>query len=449
MTTTAVKTSRPISQEGCTASTHERRGPVTMSLLWVTMVSSFPSVLIGFEWYRQRLSFTQVLASLFISLGLLLLYSIPICSIAIKTGLSFKQLCNHFFGESFSSKMSICLMVLFMGWYAVAAFLMADAYSSLCGGKQYLPLLAMAFSFAMALNNFFGFKGIANFAKFVGAPAVIGWIIFMFCKIAPTVPASLAHSQDMVPFSMAFCTVSQFVIGFAIWGNEADYWRHGKAKPLDIGLALGAALFIGQIIFPITGWLIASQTGITESAAATAYLNKFTFGGLSILSLLFIGCQYFAANDSNLYAFAHAFESFCKMSHRKVVFTVSCLAAVAAGGLAFSRAVSALESICALNAVLLPTATILLTAEWFIFRRKHGLNEVLPSAKYSASIAWTSGALLGILTTGIVPGTSSFAIGIPSLQAWLMALAVYIPLRAWELTTVKRAVFAEIPASVD
>ncbi|HMO19548.1 MAG TPA: hypothetical protein PKC98_01120 [Candidatus Melainabacteria bacterium] len=38
----------------------ERRNPVTMGLLWITMVTFFPGVLQGFIWFKEGLSFMQV-----------------------------------------------------------------------------------------------------------------------------------------------------------------------------------------------------------------------------------------------------------------------------------------------------------------------------------------------------------------------------------------------------
>jgi purine-cytosine permease-like protein len=208
------------------------------------------------------------------------------------------------------------VIFLYLGWYAVVALFMADAYCGMIGGKQYMAVTAFIFSFLMAFNNFFGFKGVANFAKFVGGPAVILWIGYMFVRVAPDIPHSLTHSASAVHLPFVFFGVSQSIVGFVIWGNEADYWRNSKTNPRAIGLSLASASIVGAIVFPLTGWLVGAKTGITEAMAATDYLNKFAFGGAGIIALLFLGVQYFAANDSNLYAFAHAVESFTKIGHK-------------------------------------------------------------------------------------------------------------------------------------
>src|SRR6185369_7283762 len=187
------------------ASAAHRHGAVTMSLLWLTMVASFPAVIIGFDWYKQGLSFNQVLISLLLSIVVLIIYSVPICTIAIKSGLSFKQLLAELFGPVFTRNLTICLIFLYLGWYAVCALFMADALCGFLGSKTLMPVFAFIFCFAMAFNNFFGFKGVANFARYVGAPAVILWVVYMFAKMVPQVPEALNQSHDTVSFAFAFC----------------------------------------------------------------------------------------------------------------------------------------------------------------------------------------------------------------------------------------------------
>jgi purine-cytosine permease-like protein len=411
-----------------------RRGPVTMGLVWVSMVASFPCVLIGLDWHRQGFSLPTVLWSLLLNMAILLLYSIPMCVIAAKTGLSFKFLCRKYFGDGFSKLLTVCVILLYLGWYGVVSLLMADATCAMIGGKQYLAPMAFMFSFAMAFNNFFGFKGVANFARFIGGPAVICWIVYMFAKVAPDIPHCLEHASTTVSLPLVFCGVSQSIVGFVIWGNEADYWRNSTTNKVGIGFSLAAALFIGAVIFPLTGWLMGARTGITDAMVATAYLNKFAFGGAGIIALLFVAAQYFAANDSNLYAFAHGVESFTKMTHKKVVLALGFLAGILAAGLAVSGTQNALEACCALNGVILPTASLIVLAECIVIRRWDlSENNKIPAVRYSAVIAWSCGMLLGVITSGIIPGTKVLNVGVPILEAWALALALYIALRKREI----------------
>jgi purine-cytosine permease-like protein len=404
-----------------------------MGLLWVTMVASFPAVLIGFDWYKEGFSLKQTIEALVLSMGVMLLYTVPIITLATKTGLSFKLLCKKFFGSQFSGRITLCISILYMGWYAVMSLMMADATCGVLGCRQYFPLLAFVFSFAMAFNNFFGFTGVANFARFIGAPVVIAWIVYIFGRVAPAIPSQITASHDTLPFYVAFFGISQFILGYSIWGNEADYWRNGQVKPVKNAIAVASAQILGVIIFPLTGFLIATQTGITNSADATAYINTSSFGKAAVVGLLFLAAQYFASNDSNLYAFVHAVESFTKMSHRRVVSILALAAGLLAASLAVTGTQSALESICALNSVLLPTATVLLVAEWLFFRKDERLESL--SASKSAFFAWSAGVAIGILTSGVIPGLKGLSVGVPALQAWVVALMIYLPLRRRETST--------------
>jgi hypothetical protein len=122
----------------------------------------------------------------------------------------------------------------------------------------------------------------------------------------------------------------------------------------------------------------------------------------------------------------------------KVVFALAVLAGLVAAGLAVSGTQNALVAVCALNGVILPTATLLVLAEFFIIRRgKLGENKMLPAVGNSAIIAWAAGMLVGIITSGIIPGTKALNVGVPILEAWMLALVLYILLRKYEIAATK------------
>lgn len=80
----------------------ERRGAVTMGLLWITMVTCFPGILAGFQWYGAKFTFLQVLQGSLISCFLVLIYALPACYLGAKTGLTYAQpLCFRAMGRSF------------------------------------------------------------------------------------------------------------------------------------------------------------------------------------------------------------------------------------------------------------------------------------------------------------------------------------------------------------
>jgi cytosine permease len=64
----------------------KRRGALTMGLLWITMVTFFPAVLIGFQWYKDGLTLGQVLAGTAMGSLIILIYSVPAAYLGAKSG---------------------------------------------------------------------------------------------------------------------------------------------------------------------------------------------------------------------------------------------------------------------------------------------------------------------------------------------------------------------------
>ncbi len=52
--------------------------------------------------------------------------------------------------------------------------------------------------------------------------------------------------------------------------------------------------------------------------------------------------------------------------------------------------------------------------------------------RWPATIALLAGITVGIATSGVVPGTANWNVGICSVQAWLTSLIIYVPLRLIE-----------------
>lgn len=443
----------------------ERRGPVTMGLLWITMVTAFPAVLVGFEWCKQGFTLTQVLLCTVVSCAILLAYAIPASQLGAVSGLSYAALSRSIFGRWGSKVVAFNLVAIFIAWYGLAALFLADGLEGLFHWKAPLMVLSVAFAFLMAANNFFGFKGVANFARFFAAPVLIIWVTYTFMKTVPSCPPTVFADVTHKSFACALTTISTFIIGFAVWGNEADYWRFSKPKVKNCAIPLIVALAIGQVIFPCTGFILAKLTGITDYGAATSYMNDYSFGGLAIIGAIVIGASYFAANDSNLFGSVSACENLKRWNHKGWVAVLATLGAAMAAWLSISGAAKSLESIASLNCVIVPTPTLVVLAEWFLMRKVFSRNpdcfgrvpelDELPKFKWAATIALFCGIVVGVLTSGAIPGTESMHVGICALQAWATAFLVYIPLRIVEYRreTVSRAVALEalvaIPCTVE
>lgn len=305
-----------------------------------------------------------------------------------------------------------------------------------------IPVFAALLSFVMAVNNYFGFKGVANFARYFAAPLLVLWVCYTVCKVAPSVTPDLIMAPEKVPFPTALTVVSSFVIGFAVWGNEPDYWRFGKANSVHIFLSLATALILGEIIFPAAGWMVAHLSGITDYMAATNYMNEYSFGGIAVFAALVLIANYFAANDSNMYGMINAIENLKKMPHRRAVFVLALTSSIFAYLLALAGSSKSLESIASLNCIVIPVMTVIMLVEEFIVKKHFGLTEdisrvipmsELPRIRWPAFISAISGLIFGVATAGIIPGLEHFYVGICSVQSWLLAGALYYLLRYREI----------------
>ncbi len=91
----------------------------------------------------------------------------------------------------------------------------------------------------------------------------------------------------------------------------------------------------------------------------------------------------------------------------------------------------------------MPTPTVIMLAEWFLLAKifktvnienaqTNGFQTIFPPIRWPSLLALISGLAVGLLTAGVIPGLSVWHIGICSVQAWITALIVYVPLRIIE-----------------
>lgn len=417
----------------------QRRGAVTMGLLWITMVTGFPTVLTGFSWYKAGLTLPQVITYDLVSCAIMLLYAIPACALGAHSGLTYALLSRKVFGSWGSRLVSFNLASIAVLWYGLVAIFLAQGIN----GIYHLPIptayLSVLFALLMAFNNFFGFTGVSNFARYAAGPILLIWVLTTFAKACVLCPSSVWTESARVPDHYALTLVSAFVIGYASWGNEADFWRFGKTRLSGIVAPLVVALAIGQFVFPITGWMMARISGVVDYAAATQLMDGFAFQGVSLIAAIVLSVCYFAVNDSCLYGAINAMENVKAMSRTRVVALLTGAGMIAAAAL--SGVTENFEKIASLSCVFLPCATVIIMAEFVI--QKHVLKkrvdlsfvpdfDQLPAVRWPAVIAMIVGCLVGLATGGSLPGTEAWHVGVAPLQAWLAALLTYMPLRMSE-----------------
>jgi len=418
-----------------------RRDPLTMGLLWITMVTCFPCVLQGFIWYKLGLNLLQVLVCTVISMGLMMVYALPSAHIGSSTGHSYGTLVKTVFGRTGKKLVAVNLLWMFVAWYGLSSLFLAEGLEGLFHIDLPLVWVAPALAVIMAFNNFWGFKGVANFARYFAAPMLIIWVGYTLFKTISLCPASIITEPGTCTFPVALTIVANFIIGICVWGNEADYWRHGKPTLGASAWPLAIAMLVGQVIFPTTGWLVGRMTGITDYSQATSYMNDYSFGGIALFGALVISASFFAANDSNLYGSTNALQQLVKLPHRIAVAILTVFGAAVAALLSGTGCAQALEKVASLNCVVMAMPTVFITVEFFLIRKflsvETDLSRVpsddeLPGIRIPALVALIVGCIVGIGTSGVIPGTGALHFGICSLQGWFAGLAVYVPMRWWE-----------------
>lgn len=425
----------------------ERRGAFTMGLLWITMVTCFPNVLAGFRWFHAGMSLKQLVFSVAFSCLIVLLYGIPASYMGAKFGLSYTMLSRAVFGRWGARLITLNVIWISLGWYALNAIFLADGIRGLFDFGIPQAVFVAIMALLMAVNNFFGFNGVANFAKYLAAPVLLFWVGVAFVKSASTCPVTVWNEASNLKSIDCLTMVSSFVVGISCWGNEPDYWRFGKPKWTFAILPLSVALLIGMVIFPITGWMMAKLTGVHGIAGATRLMNDYVFGGLAIISAAVLTINYVAVNDAGLYATINAVENLKKIP-RKVLVGALAIAAASASVMLLGYSKN-FEVVAALSSIILPSATVIMMTEAFLIKRVWGsaenLNvlvpyEKLPAIRWAAVAALTTGSIIASLVSGLLPGLSNSWCGVPALPGWIICLSLYFVLRPIELRYCKDAI---------
>jgi purine-cytosine permease-like protein len=415
-----------------------------MGLLWLTMVTAFTNILIGFQWFKDGFTLSQVATFTIVGALILLAYSIPASYLGSKSGQTYGMLSRQVFGRWGSRLASFNLIWITIAWYALGALMLANWLDGLYHIKLPIMIVAAGLSILMAFNNFFGFTGVANFARYVAAPMLFAVMLYTFAKVLHTCPTTVLKVAPHMPPAAALSTIAGFVIGVGVWGNEPDFWRFGQPRKRFPILPLAISLSVGQVIFPITGWMAGRISGLTDYGfgPATNFMNDYSFGGVPLIAAVVLTAISFAMNDSNLYGMINAVENIKTLPHTLVCGMLAILCAAFAAWLSVVTGVrESLEAVACLSCVILPAVTVVMIVEFFVIRRILGLetnfahvptmSEVSP-VRWPALIALIAGCSVGILTSGIIPGSAPLRVGLCPLQAWIVAAVVYLALRLRE-----------------
>src|SRR5437763_115110 len=103
-------------------------------------------------------------------------------------------------------------------------------------------------------------------------------------------------------FSLAK-TVFVTIVGYAIWGNEPDFWRYGKPR-FAWPIPTYAFAIVWFLLFTMAGWMMAKLAGGTTNAFN--FSVHYSLFGVFFLAFIIATISQFAINDGNYYESVNA-----------------------------------------------------------------------------------------------------------------------------------------------
>jgi purine-cytosine permease-like protein len=411
--------------------------------IWTTFVAGFSYMFLGFEIHDGGHSLGGTIAISLIGYGMYAAYAMFGAYLGARTGQTHALLTRSVFGLGGSWIVSAFILVAPLGWVAYQANLLVVLWDGFYGwGAVFTLTLLMAG--VMIFNNLLGFTGISVFARYLVTPILIVWCIYMIVKgfVSDGGHFHGTPAGGGLPFWVAVVAV----IGFAMWGNEPDFWRYGKPTfswpaPTYIFSAILFTLFV------MAGWMMETLAKTTDSAAIFRYTVHYSLFGWFWLAWIIATVSQIAINDGNYYESVNAGQNLLA-SWKRWRRPLTCLL-VAGGGVIAADLVNfhflnGWFKVASFLAVTVPSATVIMAVDHFVLPRLFKISRPLDHVPRWEEAGFMNvpavAALLGAVFFGVT-GTASWPHGwlestapnswgpVP-LETWLIAGAAYVVLVA-------------------
>ena len=142
------------------------------------------------------------------------LYTVPAGMVGAWTGKTFGQLAAVVFGARGCHFATIHVFWIFSLFYGMTALFMADAVIGLFHPPISMAVLSFIFGLLMCLNNFWGFAGVINFARYFAAPCLIIWVLTTFVRVAlglAATPLAAIIVDGEQSWPMALTVITSFI----------------------------------------------------------------------------------------------------------------------------------------------------------------------------------------------------------------------------------------------
>jgi purine-cytosine permease-like protein len=416
----------------------ERRSRYHFLSLWITLAAGFTYLFLGFQYHDAGYSLLRAVAAGAIGAVAYLVYALPAAYLGSTTGQTHALLTRSILGRVGSALVTVLLIGIAAGWTAFAFNLLATLYDGLFGWGH-IVLISVLLAVVGITNNLFGFTGIAAFARYLVAPLMILWILYLVIKGLVQIPGGqLAGGQITMPFLGGI----GLAIGSVMWGNEPDTWRYGKPKPFWPALPMLAAFAVGLVLFVAGGWMMAqlSKAGAFDFGPAFKYTVEYSMFGVLGLGAVVATVLQIAINDGNYYEMVNAGQNAVgAIPGWRRWYTCLVMAGIAAlFAWRFPSVSTGFYLVANWSAIALPCVTVVMCVDRFVLPRFMAIRrpmDTIPSwraaglANWPGIVAVLVAVAFGAWGLGLFPGQASApSAGLPAVEAWALAAVIYAAL---------------------
>jgi cytosine permease len=407
----------------------QRRPRYHFVALWVTLTSGFTYLFLGFQYHDEGYSLGKSVAAGALGALAYLGYALPAAYLGSTSGQTYALLTRSIFGKVGSAVVTVLLVGIAAGWTAFAFNLLALLYDGLFSWGH-VVLISVVLALAGIVNNLFGFTGISAFARYLVAPVMLGWVLYLVVKGFSDIPSSTSS----VPGTLPFLTGVGTAIGSVMWGNEADTWRYGQPRfwwPLP---ALAISLAAGLVLFVTGGWMMAelSGAGQFDFGPAFRYTVEYSLFGALWLGAIVATVLQVAINDGNYYEMVNGGQN--AVGHlARWRRSYTCLVVAAIAALVtwwFPHLENGFFKVAGWSSITLPSVTVVMCVDRFLLpgNRPTGIPRWREAglANWPGIVAVLAAVLFGAYGLVLFPGqTSAPNLGLVPVEAWLLAGVLY------------------------
>ena len=411
--------------------------------LWTTFVAGFSYMFLGFEIRDGGHSLLSTVGITLLGYGIYVAYAIFGSYLGSRTGQTHALLTRSVFGSGGSVIVSAFVLIAPLGWVAFQANLLVTLWDGFYSWGHIFTLTLIVAG-VMIVNNLLGFTGISVFARYLVTPLLILWALYMVIKGFTTDSGSFhgTPAGGGLPLWVAVAAV----IGFAMWGNEPDFWRYGKPRfawplPTYIFSAFWFTLFVAA------GWMMAALAKSGDSSAIFRFTVHYSLFGAFWLAFIIATASQIAINDGNYYESVNAGQNLAggwSLWRRPYTCLIVAIGCVIAADLVNFHFLNGWFKVATFLAISVPSATVIMVVDHFalprLFRLSRPLTQV-PAWREAGLFNWPAVIALLVAVFFGVTGSASWPHGwlestppsswgpVP-LEAWAIAGVLYVALVA-------------------